>query len=90
MKLSIDDVSIRTIERVYPILLESLNQYADDETLDCSEVVSIDMCGIQLLISFGKSLQKQGHTLKLTSLCPSLLSSIRLSGCAEVLGVANE
>ncbi|MFZ2891219.1 STAS domain-containing protein [Sulfuricurvum sp.] len=90
MKLLSQKLTISEVNEAQNLLVNTLSSWDITETLDLSEITSIDMCGIQLLLSFQKSLQLLGYTLTLTGLSTSLISAIVLSGCAELLGVEHE
>lgn len=90
MKLSLNGLTISEVSSAHAILLEALGEWNDQESLDLSDIHAIDMCGIQLLLSFHKSLDVLGYPLKLSGMSDYLKSSFILSGCAEALGIAHE
>lgn len=90
MKLSLNGLTISEVIDVQTILLEALGEWNAQENLDLSDINTIDMCGIQLLLSFQKSLEVLGYPLKLTGMSDYLIRSFELSGCAVALRIADE
>lgn len=90
MKLSLNGLTISDVSEAQSLLLEALGDWDNNKTLDITNVHSIDMCGIQLLLSFQKSLHLLGYTLKLSGVSDFIKNSIQLSGCAEALRLNDE
>lgn len=90
MKLPLNGLTIGEVSNAQALLLEALGDWNAQESLDLSDVHAIDMCGIQLLLSFQKSLDVLGYPLKLGGMSDYLKSSFILSGCAETLGLGHE
>ncbi|MDD5051274.1 MAG: STAS domain-containing protein [Sulfuricurvum sp.] len=90
MKLLIQGLTIQEVEKGLSELQNALTKWDAQEFLDMSNIERIDMCGIQLLLSFQKSLHESGMTLKFSGLSPFILESFILSGCSDLLGISHE
>lgn len=90
MKLTAQGLTIGNVNETHERLHEALRDWNSDTKVDMSDVTSIDMCGIQLLISLQKTLSLKDLPLIFSGLSPYIETSIRLSGCTSLLDTSHE
>lgn len=90
MQIETAELTIYEAEKIQEALLELLNTTKEVVELDLLHVESIDMVGIQLLISFYHSLLVQNRSLKYINISDEVRSQIALCHCEEAMGVRYE
>ena len=88
-KLEYNKLTIYEVEELHKILLE--NYLKNSElALDMQEVQKIDMTAIQLLLSTQKSCKDKDIAFSLHNLSDEIIKTIEISGCVEILELAND
>ena len=86
----IREITIYEVETLQTQFLQMLNDAKESQksiNLDLSELVKIDMVGIQLLISFAKSAKKDDVELVLNNVTTLILKEIKAVNCEAYLGL---
>ena len=86
----IREITIYEVETLQTQFLQMLSDAKESQksiVLDLSELVKIDMVGIQLLISFAKSAKKDDVELVLNNVTTLILKEIKAVNCEAYLGL---
>jgi anti-anti-sigma factor len=65
------------------------SQGASIVTLDCHQLLSLDIAALQILVALKDAMAAQGGSLQIAGLSKEVAGTVRLAGLADRLGISN-